>query len=138
MPDRYTSLVTALKALTQSNVTLPMAEDEWNTRPDTVSYGTISLDFEAGSLNGDDAKQDTAYSGSVDLYSLVRTGAGWVELITQTLMAHCGPCWSLNLHTYERETTLFHWEWTFEVDDSAVHSEDDGDEGSPGNAGSAG
>ena len=121
MYERYQALVTAMKALTQvedpnaaetATVTLPVAEDEWDVRPDTVSYGTISLDFEAGSLNGDDAKQDTAYSGSVDLYSLVRTGAGWVELITQTLMAHCGPCWSLNLHTYERETTLFHWEWT--------------------------
>ena len=42
MPTEYTQLVTALKALTQgespNQVTLPMAEDDWNTRPDTVSY----------------------------------------------------------------------------------------------------
>ena len=41
MPEEYTGLVTALKALTQgetpNTVTLPVAEDEWNTRPDTES-----------------------------------------------------------------------------------------------------
>ena len=59
MPEEYTSLVTALKALTQVEdvtaepqvlVTLPMAEDEWNTRPDTESYGIITL--ENGKMNG--------------------------------------------------------------------------------------
>ena len=123
MPDEYTALVTAMKALTQpSGVTsepdrvLPVAEDEFYTRPDTVSYGLISLDFEASNLDGDDGKQDTSYSGSVDLFSLVRNGAGWVELITRTLKEHCGPSWSLNLHSYERETQMFHWEWTFELE----------------------
>ena len=38
-----------------------------------------------------------------------------VGLITDTLTEHCGASWSLNSHTYERETGLFHWEWTFEV-----------------------
>lgn len=115
MPDRYTSLVTALKALTQSNVTLPMAEDEWNTRPDTVSYGIVSLDFEAGQLHADGGKADTAYEGSVDLFSKARNGAGWVPLITGKLTEHCEGCWILNSHSYERDTGLFHWEWVFEV-----------------------
>ena len=124
MLEKYQALVTAMKALAQTEdpnaadpvtVTLPVAEDEFYTRPDTVSYGLISLDFEASNLDGDDGKQDTSYSGSVDLFSLVRNGAGWVELITRTLKEHCGPSWSLNLHTYERETQLFHWEWTFEI-----------------------
>mgnify|MGYP003294076761 CR=1 FL=1 len=35
--------------------------------------------------------------------------------LRQALTEHCGPCWSLNSHTYERETGLFHWEWAFEV-----------------------
>ena len=121
MPEEYTALVTALKALTQGEspaqvVTLPMAEDDWNTRPDTVSYGTVRLDFEADALTGDNRKVTTAVEGSVDLYSLQRDGAGWVELITAALTEHCESCWSLNYHTYERDTGLFHWEWTFQVE----------------------
>ena len=121
MSSIYESLVTALKSLTQGTspdpvVTLPMAENEWNTRPDTVSYGIVSLDFEADRIEGDDLKLDVSYEGSVDLFSLVKDGAGWVSMITATLTTYCGPCWSLNSHTYERETGLFHWEWTFEVE----------------------
>ena len=120
MPEEYTSLVTALKALTQgespNTVTLPMAEDEWNPRPDTVSYGTVQLDFEVETLAGDDRKCVTAYECSVDLFSLQRSGAGWVELITATLTEYCGNCWGLNSHQYERETGLFHWEWAFQVE----------------------
>ena len=56
-----------------------------------------------------------SFSGSVDLFSMARSGAGWVEKITAALTSHCGGSWSLNSHTYERETGLFHWEWTFEV-----------------------
>ena len=119
MPEEYTSLVTALKALTQGEapktVTLPMAEDDWNTRPDTVSYGTVRLDFEVDALNGDNRKLAAAYEGSVDLYSLQRDGAGWVPLITGTLTTYCEARWNLNSHVYERSTGLFHWEWTFEV-----------------------
>ena len=119
MYEKYNALVTSLKALTQgespNTVTLPMADGEWSTRPDTVSYGLVNLDFEADALQGDDRKHDTAGAGSVDLFSLVRDGAGWVPLITGALEEHCGTCWQLNSHTYERETGLFHWEWTFEV-----------------------
>ena len=119
---RYESMVSDLKALSQGTspdpvVTLPMAEDEWNTRPDTVSYGIVQKEFEADALRGDDVKTDTAFGGSVDLFSLQRNGAGWVPLITGTLTKWCGGCWSLNSHTYERETGLFHWEWEFEVED---------------------
>ena len=117
MPERYTELVAALKELTQSGQALPMAEDEWYTRPDTVSYGIVSLDFEAGQMNGDNAKLDKSHEGSVDLFSMARNGAGWIEMITATLTAHCGSCWSLNSHTYERDTRLFHWEWAFEIEE---------------------
>ena len=120
MPEEYTSLVTALKALSQgeepNTVTLPVAEDEWNTRPDAVSYGTVTLDFEAEALNGDDVKTEIAYQGTVNLYSKDRSGGGWVELITRTLTEHCDACWDLNYHTYERETRLFRWEWVYEVE----------------------
>ena len=120
MPEEYTNLVTALKNLTQGEspdeVTLPMAEDEWNTRPETVSYGIVSLDFEVDALRGDNRKKATSYSGSVDLYSLNRDGAGWVGEIVKVLEEYTESCWSLNHHTYERETGLFHWEWTFQVE----------------------
>ena len=121
MPEEYTSLVTALKALTQGEspatvITLPMAEDEWNTRPDVESYGIVSLDFEADALRGDDRKCAIAYEGSVDLFSRKRDGAGWVPLITGTLTEYCDGCWSLNAHMYDRETGLCHWEWAFQVE----------------------
>jgi len=120
MPEEYTALVEALKALEQgeepNTVTLPMAESEWNTRPDTVSYGTVQLDFEADALRGDNVKLVTAFEGSVDLYSLQRDGAGWVPLITGALTEHCDGAWNLNSHMYERETGLFHWEWAFQVE----------------------
>ena len=115
MPERYEELAEDLMALEQEGETLPMARDEWNTRPDTVSYGIVGLDFESSRLIGDNLKQDISHEGSVDLFSLQRGGAGWVQLITQTLTQHCEGSWSLNSHTYERETGLFHWEWVFEV-----------------------
>lgn len=115
MPEEYESLVADLKNLEQGGVILPVAEDEWYTRPDTVSYGLVSLEFEAGQLHGNNLKQDESYEGSVDLFSLARNGAGWVPLIREVLVTHCDGCWSLNTHTYERETGLFHWEWVFEV-----------------------
>lgn len=119
--SQYQSLVSALKSLTQgeapATVTLPMAENGWNTRPDAESYGIVNLDFEADAFSADNVKADTAYEGSADLFSRSKDGGGWVPLITGTLEAYCDGCWSLNSHTYERDTGLFHWEWTFEVTD---------------------
>ena len=120
MPEEYTSLVTALKALTQGEkpnvITLPMAENEWNTRPDAESYGTVALDFEVDALYGDNVKKSTSYEGSVDLYSRQKDGCGWVPLIASTLTEYCEGAWSLNSHMYERENNIFHWEWAFEVE----------------------
>ena len=121
MPEEYTSLVTALKSLTQGElpgtvITLPMVENEWNTRPDANSYGIVALDFEADALHGDNVKQITAYEGSVDLFSRSKDGAGWVELIAATLTEYCEGAWSLNSHQYERENNIFHWEWVFQVE----------------------
>ena len=121
MPEEYTTLVAALKALTQGTspdpvITLPMAENEWNTRPDADSYGIVALDFEADALYGDNLKQITAYEGSIDLFSRSKDGAGWVELIAQTLIEYCDGAWSLNSHQYECENGIFHWEWVFQVE----------------------
>ena len=115
----YQTLVSTLKALTQgeepNTVTLPMAENEWNTRPQGSDYGIVRPDFEAGQFYGNDRKLDTAYEGSVDLFSHAKDGGGWVKAITDALESCCDGCWSLNSHVWERDTGLFHWEWTFEV-----------------------
>ena len=120
MPEEYTKLVAALKALTQGEspdtVTLPVAENEWNTRPDTESYGIVALEFEVDALHGDNIKCATAYEGSVDLYSRKKDGAGWIPLIANTLTEYCDGAWSLNSHQYERENGIFHWEWWFQVE----------------------
>ena len=120
MLTEYNALVSALKNLTQgespNETTLPMAEDEWNTRPDTNSYGMVSLEFEADALRGDNIKTDTAYEGSVDLFSQSRDGGGWIEKITGTLTEYCDGAWRLNHRADERETRLFHWEWVFQIE----------------------
>lgn len=119
MPTEYTALVAALKALTQGETpnvkTLPMAESEWNTRPEGDSYGTVTLDFETQALYANNRKVLTAYNGAVDLFSKKRDGDGWVPGITGVLTEYCDSAWSLNSHQYERETGLFHWEWTFDI-----------------------
>ena len=114
---RYEKLVQALTSLEQNGVTLPMKEDEWRTRPEAESYGLVSMDFEAGSLDGDSIKLDAAYEGSVDLFSRDKRGGGWRPLIEAALQAHCGACWNLNSYQYERETGLGHWEWSFQITD---------------------
>jgi len=120
MCTEYTNLVAAMKALTQGEtpdtITLPVAENAWNSRPDAESWGIIALEFEAGSLHGDNVKVATAYEGSVDLFSRKKDGCGWVNLITRTLTDYCDGAWSLNSHQYEHETKLFHWEWSFQVE----------------------
>ena len=120
MPEDYTSLVAALKALTQGEApntrTLPLCENEWDTRPDEDSWGTVALEFEADALHGDNIKVCTAYEGSVDLFSRKKDGDGWVEEIVNTLTAYCDGAWSLNSHMYERENRIFHWEWVFQVE----------------------
>ena len=120
MPEEYTNLANAMKALTQgeepNTVTLPVAENDWNTRPDTDSYGIITLDYETDALHGDNLKQAEAYEGSMHLFSRAKDGAGWIPLIKNTLKEYCDGAWSLNHHAYERETGLFHWEWVFQVE----------------------
>lgn len=122
MFSTYPALATAMKALTQEPITtsepaltLPMAEDEWKTRPDAESWGLITKVTEAGTATGDNVKNDRSFAGSIDLYSRKRNGAGWIVLIEKTLSDYCGASWNMNSRQYERDTGLFHWEWYFEV-----------------------
>ena len=121
MFEEYTKLVEAMKELTKGEapdtVTLPMAEDGWNTRPDADSYGVIALEFEPDALRGDNVKVATAYEGSVDLYSRKKDGDGWIQRIKAVLTEHCDGAWSLNHRAHEPQTGLFHWEWVFQVEE---------------------
>ena len=119
--DNITALVSAMKSLTKgeepNTVTLPVAEDGWNTRPDTDSYGIIyPIEFEADALSGDDVKLAAANEGSFDLYSRKKDGDGWIPLIERVLTEHCEGCWRMDYHTKERETNLFRWEWVFQIE----------------------
>ncbi len=116
MPEEYADLVEDLKELQQDGVTLPVAENGWNTRPDADSYGVVQLDFEADALYGDNGKRVRAFEGSVDLYSRAKSGDGWIPLIEAALEEPCETVWQLNHNSYEDDTRLFHWEWVFQVE----------------------
>ncbi|MBO5682251.1 MAG: hypothetical protein J6T08_11140 [Lentisphaeria bacterium] len=111
MPEEYTALVAALKSLD-----IPFAENGWTSRPKVNTYGIVAMDFEADALRGDNHKLITAYSGSVDLFSYDRGGDDMPEAIAEILETCCEGAWSLNSHTWEPSTRLFHWEWTFETE----------------------
>lgn len=106
----YEELVKDLKALANVEFT----EHEWETRP-LGHHGTVQLDFAAAQDSGSDAHQDTAYQGSVDLYT---RGQGWTiaSMVETVLETHCGASWHLNLKDYERETRLLHREYVFEIE----------------------
>lgn len=110
MPQEYEALVAAL-TLTG----IPFAEYGWKTRPEGA-YGVVSLDFEAGTLNGDGEKLDRSFSGSVDLfYPKLTDREELIDEVEETLAEILGSSWALNSTQYESGTGLFHVEWTFEV-----------------------
>lgn len=111
MPADYTALAAALKELQ-----IPFAENGWTSRPKVNTYGVVQIDFEADAMRGDNGKQITAYEGSVDLFSYDKEGDGYVAEVAGILTTYCGGSWSLNSHTWEQDTRLFHWEFVFEVD----------------------
>lgn len=112
MPSEYEALVAALK-LTD----IPFAEYGWKTRPEGA-YGVVSLDYEAGSCDGDGMKCDRSWSASVDLfYSLLSDRNAMVPEIESVLEEICGGSWELNSIQHETGTGLFHIEWACQVTD---------------------
>lgn len=106
----YTQLVAALKAIKG----LPVTEHEWNTRP-AGNHATVQLDFAATQDSGDDQHQNTAYEGSVDLYT---KGQAWpvaaqVETVLETV---CGAAWHLNSVQYDSGVHMIHREYVFEIE----------------------
>lgn len=113
MPSEYEALVAALKLLS-----IPFAEYDWHPRPEGA-YGVVQLDFEAGRLDGDGAKSDRSWEGSVDLfYPKLSDRSDLIDEIEETLTEILGNSWSLNSTQYETGTGLFHVEWVFEVMDT--------------------
>lgn len=113
MPSEYEALVAALKL-----TSVPFAEYAWRTRPEGA-YGVVQLDFEAGRLDGDGAKSDRSWEGSVDLfYPKLSDRSDLIDEIEETLTEILGNSWSLNSTQYETGTGLFHVEWVFEVMDT--------------------
>lgn len=118
MPTEYVRLVAALKL-----TSVPFAEYGWKNRPEGA-YGSVQLDFEAGTLNGCGEKQDRAWEGSVDLfYPKLSDRADLIDEIEETLALICGDSWELNSTQYETDTGLFHVEWVFQVQDEPEEEE---------------
>ena len=114
MPSEYEALVAALKLLD-----IPFAEYAWRTRPEGA-YGVVSLDFEAGTLDGDGDKLDRKWEASVDVFFYKLSERGDVISTVEEVMAEvCGDAWEMNNSQYETETGLFHIEWACEVMDTA-------------------
>ena len=110
MPSEYEALVAALK-LTD----IPFAEYGWRTRPEGA-YGVVSLDFEAGNLNGDMAKLDRAWRASVDLFcKMLDERQALIIEVESAIEGVCGASWGLNQVQYEQDAGIFHYEWECQV-----------------------
>lgn len=106
----YAELVAMLKTIEGA----PFAEYEWRTRP-AGNFGTVQIDFEAPSDDGDGLKLDRAMQGSVDLYTH-GVHPELAEAVETILTEVCGSCWERNSQQYEHETGLLHREWVFELE----------------------
>ena len=110
MPSEYEALVAALE-----DTDIPFAEYGWKTRPEGT-YGVVSLDFEAGTLNGDMAKQDRSWRASVDLFcKMIADRQAAISAIESAIESVCGASWGMNQVQYEQETGMFHYEWECQV-----------------------
>ena len=103
-----------LVALLQEIDGIRFAEYEWRTRPDG-NFGTVQIDFEAETDNGDDCKQDRAVEGSVDLFTRGKEMM-IVAAVESALESVCGGSWYLNSEQYEHETGLIHREFVFQLE----------------------
>lgn len=106
----YEDLVLALQAIQG----LPVAENEWATRP-TGNHATVQLDFAAETDNGSDHHQDQAYQGSVDLYT---QGQAWqvAAQVETALESVCEGAWHLNSVQYDSSVKMLHREYVFEIE----------------------
>ena len=110
MPDEYKALVAALK-----ETGIPFEEYGWKKRPEGA-YGTITLDMEADSEEGDGEKLDRSWEASVDVFfSRLDDRKTMIKTVEDAIRSVCGSSWELNSTQYETQTRLFHVEWVCEV-----------------------
>lgn len=127
MPSEYEALVAALKL-----TSIPFAEYGWKARPEGT-YGVVQLDFEAGNMEGDGAKIDRSWEGSVDLfYQKINNRSDLMAEVEEILTEILGDSWHVNSMQYEHETGLFHVEWVFECQDVSEPEEEPEPETEPG------
>ena len=123
MPSQYEALVAALKL-----TSYPVAEYGWATRPE-CAYLVTGIDFESGSLSGDGVKQDRSWEGSVDAFFRTLTERDeMIQAVEEILTEIFGASWEMNSLQHERDTGLFHIEWTFTALDTRTEepeAEDD-------------
>ena len=110
MPTEYTELVAALK-----ETDIPFEEYGWAPRPEGI-HGIVTLDFEDGSVSGDNRKLDRTYSASVDVFFQRKLDRERViQTVEGVLRRICGSSWELNSNQHEANNRLFHIEWVCEV-----------------------
>ena len=128
MQTEYTALVDALQ---ETNI--PFAEYGWETRPNGT-YGVITPEGDAGSIEGDGRKLDRSQDVSIDVFFSKKADRDAVIRTVETVLRSvCGSCWELNSSNYETQTRLFHYEWICEVIDNPTGepAEDQPEEGEP-------
>ena len=120
MPSEYTDLVERLQ-----ETSIPFAEYGWKNRPKGI-YGIVGLDFESDSEDSDDAKGDTSWEASVDVFFPKLADRETVRGIVEPILAEvCGASWWLNSLQHESDTGYFHIEWACEVQDNPEEDETD-------------
>lgn len=105
----YENLRAALLAMES----IPMAEYEWNTRPEG-DHGVFRIDFHRHD-HGDDLHQDEVREGSIDLYTRGNKPDIWAE-VESILEEHCEGAWEMNMQTVDRPTRLLHREYVFQLE----------------------
>ena len=110
MSSRYETLVAALQNISG----VKFKEYEWKTRPDG-DYGTVQIDYEVLTDDGNDVKQDRAYEGSVALFTHGKQMM-IVAAVESALATVCGASWYLNSEQYEHDTGLIHREFVFQLE----------------------
>ena len=106
MQTEYEALVAALK-----ETDIPFEEYGWETRPEGT-YGVITPDMEAGSMDGDGDKLDKAIEASIDVFfSRLSDRKTVIRTVENVLRECCGSSWWLNSSQHETQTKLFHFEW---------------------------
>lgn len=85
----------------------------WATAPGT-DYGVAALDGGGDTVWADDAMQEQALSGTVDLFT---RDEGYPQMFAvQEALNRSGVSWRINSIQYEEGTGLMHYEWVFELE----------------------